>query len=130
LKTVPSSEPDDNTDLNEIVNLIKSCDEAEAIEKHVLDASSLVNRTLLPLYVVYKYVENRPGLSSGDIETITKNLGVRVKTSNAATRLANNASKYVDGDKVRRKGRAVRYRLNRRGVKYFEGILAPAPKKG
>lgn len=129
-KTVTQIEVDDKIDLNEVVNLIKSCDEAEAIEKHVLDAVSVVNRTLLPLYIVHEHMDMKAGLSSGDIEAVTRDLGVRVKASNASTSLAKEASKYVDGDKVRRKGRAVRYRLNRRGVKYFQDLLSPPPKKG
>ncbi len=54
-------------DLNEIVNLAKNCDEAEAIESAVLDRASQVNRILLQLYIVHEHLGNNHGLTSGEI---------------------------------------------------------------
>ncbi len=110
-----------------IVNLIKTCDEAEAIEKHILDHDSLVDRTLLPLYIVYGYLENGVGLTSGDIHRITRDLGSPVRQSHASTTLSTTAARYVIGDKVRQKGVAVRYKLSRRGHEYMKSVIAPAP---
>jgi hypothetical protein len=48
---------DDSTrDLSQIVNLAKDCDEADAIECQILDRTSQVDRTLLPLYIVHEYL--------------------------------------------------------------------------
>ena len=44
---------DGKPDLNAIVTLVKDCDEAEAMESQILDRRSLVDRTLLALYIVH-----------------------------------------------------------------------------
>jgi hypothetical protein len=113
--------------LSEIVNLAKNCDEAEDIERHILDRASQVDRTLLPLYVVHEHLGNRFGLSSGEVSKITTDLGVPVSQPNASRTLSGTAAKYVIGDKVRKKGQAVRYKLSRRGVKYLKAVIRGRP---
>ncbi|MCH9695182.1 MAG: hypothetical protein K0U72_11800 [Gammaproteobacteria bacterium] len=113
----------DVIDLTEIVNHIKNCDEAEAIETQILDRTSLVNRTLLPLYIVHEHLDDHEGLTSGDISRATIDLGIPIGTPNVSRTLSNTASKYVMGDKVRKKGRPVRYKLSRRGVQYMKKVL-------
>lgn len=109
--------------LSEIVNLTKTCDEAENIEQQILDRASQVDRTLLPLYVVHEHLGNRFGLSSGEVGKITTDLGVPVSQPNASRTLSGTAAKYVIGDKVRKKGQAVRYKLSRRGVQYLKAVI-------
>ena len=116
-----TSEPDVN--LAEIVNHVKNCDEAEIIETRVLDQIGLVNRILLPLYIVHRYMDGEYGLSSGEISRITVELGTPVSTSNTSRYLSGAAGRYVMGDKVRKKGQMVRYSLNRRGLQYMQGVL-------
>lgn len=123
--TQPESEGGGSTpNLSEIVNLTKTCDEAEDIERQILDRASQVDRTLLPLYVVHEHLGNRFGLSSGEVSKITTDLGVPVSQPNASRTLSGTATKYVVGDKVRRKGQAVRYKLSRRGVQYLKALIA------
>lgn len=110
-------------DLSEIVNLVKDCDEAEAIEEHILDRTGQVDRTLLPLYIVHEYLDNAFGLTSGEIYKITRDLGIPISQPNASRTLSGTASKYVIGDKVKARGKAVRYKLSRRGVKYLKQVL-------
>jgi len=114
----------ESPDLNDLVNLVKNCDEADAIEKNVLDRASQVDRILLPLYVVHEYKENKFGLTSGEISKVTTELGVRVTQPNASTTLSATASRYVMGDKVRKKGQPVRYRLSRRGLQYMKSVIS------
>jgi hypothetical protein len=109
--------------LAEIVNLAKTCDEAEAVETQILDRTSVVDRTLLPLYIVHEHLDNRFGLTSGEVSRITTDLGVPVSQPNASTALSGTASKYVIGDKVRKKGQPVRYKLSRRGLKYVKAVI-------
>ena len=66
------------------------------------------------------------GLTSGDIERITDQLGVKIAGSNASNVLSGRAKSYVSGDAVRKRGGTVRYRLNRRGIQYFENVLNPS----
>jgi hypothetical protein len=117
------ADQEDAPDLNEIVNLVKNCEEAEAIEGNVLDRASQVDRVLLPLYIVHEHMGNRFGLTSGEVSKITTELGVRVTQPNASRTLADTASRYVMGDKARRKGQPVRYRLSRRGLHYIKSVI-------
>ncbi|HSA59162.1 MAG TPA: hypothetical protein VLJ37_05700, partial [bacterium] len=74
--------------LSEIVNLAKNCDGAENIESQILDRASQVDRTLLPLYIVHEHLGNAFGLSSGEINKITTELGVPVSQPNASITLS------------------------------------------
>lgn len=120
--------PDAGPDLSAIVNLIKECDDAEAIETHVLDKNSVIDRTLLPLYIVHQHLKAAGGLTSGDVNRITTDLGVPVRTPHASTALSSGAKGYVIADKIRRKGVPVRYVLSRRGVEYMRSVLSPNAK--
>ena len=95
----------------------------ECVETEILDKSDQLNRVLLPLYIVYKYFENYSGLTTGDVETVTDGLGVRVLMRNASKVFATGGSKYVTSDVVRKQGRATRYKLNRRGTRRFEELF-------
>jgi hypothetical protein len=53
--------------ISEIVKHVKDCNEADEIESRILDTTSQVNRILLPLFVVHKYMEASHGLTTGDI---------------------------------------------------------------
>ncbi len=120
----PAAPEAKGVDITEVVNLVKSCDEAEDIEARILDKSTQVARVLLPLYMVHEYLENAHALSSGDVAAITTQLSVPVAQPNASRTLSGTASKYVIGDTSRKKGAAVRYKLNRRGVKHLQSVIA------
>ena len=110
--------------LNEIVTLVKNCDEAEAMETQILDRAAQVDRTLLPLYIVHQLLDNAFGLTSGEVNKITRDLGIPISQPAASRTLSGTASKYVIGDKVKVKGQPVRYKLSRRGVTYMKEVLA------
>jgi hypothetical protein len=110
-----------------IVNLIRSCQEAEAIEKNILEAkSSEAVRVLLPLYIVHEYLENPFGLTTVEIGAITVELGskVKVRRQNVLRAVKYSASKYVLSDRARKVGTGTRYTLSERGVQYIKSILA------
>lgn len=109
-----------------IVNQIKSSESAEAIEKKILDERSQLNRILLPLYVVQTEMENRYGLTSGEIAKITRELGVPVGQPDVSKILAGDGLRYVLGDAARVRGKPVRYKLSPRGVRYVSEILGGA----
>jgi hypothetical protein len=112
-------------DIAAVVAIIKDCPEAEVIQARVLDAIPLnaMHRTLMCLWAVHRYVNDQLGLTSGDIEKITDQLGIKLEISSASRTLSDKAKAFVSGDSVRRKGGAVHYRLNRRGIQEFERIL-------
>ena len=107
----------------EIVNSIKESDDAEAIETNILDRSSQVDRILLPLLISYKYHGNNFALTTGEIAKILMELGVPINIGNVSTAISSSASKYVVGDKARKKGQPVRYKLTRRGVQYMASVV-------
>ncbi len=123
-KPVGQQAPLSGPNLSEIVNLAKTCDEAEDIERQILDRTSQIDRILLPLYLVHEHLANAFELTSGDISKITKDLGVPVSQANASTTLSGSAAKYVIGDKVRKKGQAVGYKISRRGVQYLASVIS------
>jgi len=107
-----------------ITNKIKDCDEADEIETKILDKTALSGRILLPFYICYKYFPEQ-GLTTGDIEKITSELRMKIKTPNVSKTISNSLHKYLKGDSIRVKGKPVVYRLNRKGAKYFESLLKP-----
>jgi len=111
-----------------IVNKIKNCEESEKIEKEILDKTSVHGRILLPFYICYKYFPQQ-GLTTGDIEKITSELRVKVQTPNVSKAISDSLQKYLDGNSTRVKGKAVVYKLNRKGAKYFESLLSPNGKE-
>ena len=119
----PKDKQKDDIDHAQIVNLVKTIDEAEGIEKNILDRTSQVDRTLLPLYIVHEHIGNAFSLTSGDISKVTTDLGIPIATANASRTLSGTASRYVIGDQMRKKGRPVRYKLSRRGVKYMKSVI-------
>ncbi len=131
-KAGPSVEPEHHegsagvptqADLARLVNLVRTCDEAEGIETQVLDRASEVNRVLLPLYIAHEHMDDPFGLTTVEISTITADLGIRVFRQNVLRGLTGSGARYVLGDRVRRKGQATRYRLNRRGVQYIKEVI-------
>src|SRR6266581_2552374 len=81
--------------ISDVVNRIKSCDEAEEIENQVLDKSDIANRCLLPLYIIHEQLDNKFGLTTGQISAVTKELGVFVHSTNVSRALTGSASKFV-----------------------------------
>ena len=113
----------DEIDIARIVACIRDCDAAESIEVRILDQRDAMNRVLLPLYIQYKFFNPNIGLTSGNVQKITDQLGVKVEISSASKILSGRAKSYVSGDSVRKKGSPVRYKLTRRGVIYFEELI-------
>lgn len=105
-----------------IVNKIKNCEEADKIEEKILDKVSVPGRVLLPFYICYKYFPQR-GLTTGDVARITSELRIGIKTPNVSKAITDSLQKYLEGNSTRVKGKAVVYKLNRKGAKYFESLL-------
>jgi hypothetical protein len=114
---------DEGVNLPNLVNQAKSSDEFELIESNILDRTSLVDRILLPMYVAAKHISGHTSLTSGDISKFLSELGVNIAQPNVARTLSSTALKYVIGDKIRKKGQAVRYRLSRRGMQYVSAVI-------
>lgn len=114
---------EDEINLTKIVNTAKECKEAELIEANILDRTSQIDKTLLPLYIIHEYFDNSFGLQSGEISNVTKQLGIPIAQPNVSKTLSITASRYVMGDKVRKGKQAIKYKLNRRGVQYLQAVI-------
>ena len=110
-----------------IVNKIKSCPEAEGIERNILAKTFEANRVLLPIYVVHEHMGNAFGLTTTEISKVTADLGARVRVSRQAAFRAlvrSPASRYVLSDTPRQMGIATRYTMDTRGVQYMKKVIA------
>lgn len=105
----------------QIVNKVGDCSENESIQKCVLDKKGVKERILLCFYISHKYFKNA-WLSSGDIEEITSDLGVKIDKRNASNYLKD-LRQYLESGAVRERGQPTPYRLNRKGVQRFNEIL-------
>lgn len=112
-----------SVDLAAIIETIKNCDEADNIETEILDKTSQVNRILLPMFIVHEYMNNGFTMTSGELSQVLKDLGTPIHRSNISNILSKTASRYVIGDKVRKQGQAVHYKLSRPGVQYLKKVL-------
>lgn len=122
-RVVDGSENEKTDAVMKIVNSIKESDDAESIETNILDRSSQIDRILLPLYISNKHHNNRFVLTTGEIAKVLMELGVPINIANVSTAISSSASKYVIGDKTRKKGQSVRYKLTRRGIQYMATVV-------
>lgn len=104
-----------------IVNKIGDCDESEEIQRKVFEQKSMEGKILLCFYISHKYFDNA-WLTSGDIEKITSDLGIKIDKRNVTNKIKE-LKQYLESGAVRRKGQPTPYRLNRKGFKRFEEIL-------
>jgi len=128
INKIENKEIDSDQILN-IVNTIKECDESESIEKSILDRSSLVDRIILPLYIANKYIKAKPSLTTGEISKILTELGIPIAIPNVSKTIAGSAKSYVMGDKTRKRGQSVKYRISRKGIAYLQSVLSDSSDK-
>lgn len=110
--------------VQEVVIRIKNHAFADAIGANILDKKSLVNRVLLPLFVVHEEVGGTMYITSGEIRSVLKELGISASLPNISNTLSGSASKYVMKEKRVIKGGKGKYRLTRPGVQYVKALLA------
>jgi hypothetical protein len=111
----------DRTDIEKIIELIKTSPEAESIEKHILDQANEANRVLVPLYIVHEYLNNAFGLSTNEISEIAVALSVKVSRQNSLRAL-----KFTVPGFVIKSGNPPRYKINRRGISHMKSVIGTA----
>lgn len=107
-----------------IANKAKDCEESDRIQTRILDKRDMEGRILLCFYISFKYFENH-WLTTGSIEKITSELGVKIDLRNVSSNLKS-IRQYLESGAVRKKGQPTPYRINRKGVKRFEEIINKA----
>lgn len=120
--TNDSTEEDSSqVDVVAIVAAINESDEHDAINNHILSKSAQLPRIIMCLKFASTTLDS-PLLTSGDIETITDQLGIKIKSQNAGTAIKNN-QKYFTPSSVRKRGAIMKYKLNRKGDTAYKNLL-------
>jgi len=109
----------DKSDIEKIIEIAKTCKEADAIGEYILDQTNEANRVLVPLYIVHEYLDNAFGLSTNEISEVTIGLGAKVSRQNALR-----AVKYSAPSLVIKIGKPPRYKIHRRGLAHIRSIIA------
>ncbi len=107
--------------IREIVKQLRTIDDAQRIESYILDSTNQVNRALLPLFIVQKYMNDAFALSAAEIAEVTKLLNVPMKQENVSKALRNGGAKFttIEGESPKT------FKLIRRGVQHIESLLTP-----
>lgn len=109
-------------ELLELVHHIQELDESIDLAGRVLSKRAQLPRILMCMYYAAKRFTD-PYLTTGEIETVTDQLGIRIDSSNAGKVLKKNST-YVTTDAMRKPGAIVGYKLNRSGIGHFENLLS------
>lgn len=120
------SRPDGRTrrsdhQLLDLVQSIREHEDIPAIDNKILSRSPQLPRILLCLYYGELYFPD-PYLTTGEVEFVTDQLGVRVRRGNVGAVLKK-SPRMVTTDAVRKQGAVVGYKLTRNGKQHFEGLL-------
>lgn len=124
-RKVPASGKENESDgdyIIGIVNKIKDFDDFEKLEDKVLNKSQTGPKIIMPYYFCYKFFPETT-LTTGDIEKITEEFGVRISHTNVAAKIKKDLKKFLTSDTTRAPGKIIRYKLNRKGALYFESLL-------
>ena len=116
-----SAEQVSGVDIPDLVAHIKDSDKFVAVEDCVLNNRAQLPRIMMALYFAAQFCSD-PHLSTGEIETITDQLGVRIKMTNVGSAIKAN-HKFFTAKVVRKAGTKVPYKLNRTGSQAFETVL-------
>jgi hypothetical protein len=116
-----SSVAESEVDIASLVNSIHEDDTFPKIEEQVFNKHSELRRILLVLYFAHLKLPS-PYLTTGQIETATDQLNIKVKTSNISSTIKEKR-KYFSTEGVRRQGAIMRYKLNLQGQKAFKDCL-------
>lgn len=108
-------------DIVGLVAHIKDSDKYSQAEDNIIDKKDELPKIMMCMYFKNEFSDD-PYLTTGQVEKITDQLGIKLKMSNVASKIRNNQA-YFTAKTVRQKGKPVPYKLNRRGEKAFEKYL-------
>lgn len=115
------AESADKVDIPVLIEAINDSDDHDAIDENIISKSAQLPRIIMCLKFAESTLES-PYLSTGHIQTITDQLGIRIKSQNAATTIKKN-QKYFTADGVRKTGALIKYKLNRKGLAAYGKLL-------
>jgi hypothetical protein len=120
-KKLVKDESESKNIIKDITALIHDSAEFQSIENNILDKKDRIAKILL----CFKFANDLEAtLTSSQVELITDQLGIKIASANIAKVIRLNAKKYLSGDKVRKQGNRINYRINRAGLKRYNEILS------
>jgi len=119
-------ENDDELDLVKVANFITDNEDYNSIDTNILKKTDQLSRIMMCLY--YSHKIGCDYLSTGQIEKITDQLGIKILMTNATKALTKNKG-FFSTNKARKKGAKIGYKLNKKGTERFEEILKGVKKQ-
>jgi hypothetical protein len=110
-----------SVDVPGVVADIHDADNYADIEKHVLNKRAELPRILLVCHFAHEH--GHAWLTTGDIEALTDQLGMKISQANASNCISANR-KYFTAGTVRKKGTKVPYKINRQGKLTLDEYVA------
>ena len=105
-----------------MVNKIRDCPETNKIQAGILSKKNRDLKVLLCFYIARKYFNN-PWITSGVVESVTKGLSIGIDIRNIPYTLKR-IEKYLEQGTVRKRGLPTPYKLNSRGLQFFDEVLS------
>jgi hypothetical protein len=125
-KTLPAPKKDkqprkrsSDIDVTAICTAIKNSENQPRIQEHILNQTNQLGRVLLVFEFCHQ--AGNTSISTGDVQRITDNLGIRVSSSNVA-KVINKHPKFFVATKKRKQGARTPYKLSRAGKLAFSKI--------
>ena len=120
-KEDPAGKDTNQVDVAAIVDAINDSDDHAEIDKYILSKVGQLPRIIMCLHFAAETLDS-PTLTTGNIQTITDQLGIKIGAANAGATIKNN-QKYFTAGSVRKKGAIMKYKLNRKGQAAYNSIL-------
>jgi len=120
-KEAAGEEQETTVDFAAVANAVHESDKTKDIDQNVLNKRGLLGRILIAFHFAHE--TGNEYLTTGDVEKITDQLGVKIAQSNVSHCIAANR-KYFSAGTTRRRGAKVPYKLNRQGKLAYERCLA------
>ena len=111
---------DTTVDAADIANKVNEADNHTKIVQHILNKPKRLPKVLLAFHFAHECGFDQ--LTSGDVEKITDELGVKVEHTSASHCISDNR-RFFSAGAARRRGAKIRYKLNHQGEQTYKKVL-------
>jgi hypothetical protein len=118
-----TSNKETGVDIVKIINSINESEQHDIIKENILNKVKNLNKILLVFYFTNEAHGNNTYITTGNVEKITDQLGIKIEKTNIGKNIKKNL-KYFSTENVRKKGVITKYKLNRKGIEEFKQIIA------
>jgi hypothetical protein len=108
-------------DVPGFVAQIKDSDDYSDLEQNIIDKPAMLPKLLMCMHFA-KELSDDPYLTTGQIQAITDQLGIKIHMANVGKAIKSN-QKHFTAKTARKRGQAVPYKLNRNGEAAFQRFL-------